>query len=307
MLFAERNSARIEVIEATDDSGTVRAMTVYFGLPPYMLRIIADTKRHWKYRRPSYTGAYSSFDEATASRPPKENPWWASYVVTVLGRPPNLLGSRMLLPVVAATLGLETNTLNILDFGGGGGFDFRNLLAVLGKNVAVNYTVVDQPNVCEAARAKWADEPRISFRDELPPFSTFFDLVYSFSALQYMRDPLALVAQLASYAARAVLIAGVPFGEQAFVRKETTRGLDTPSWVVSLSETAKQMEKSGYRLALTLPGEEWWNVDNYSGDQKVGRMSAMLFLRIRNRRDPMELAISDDQQNLSSPTIVDHR
>lgn len=134
-------------------------MTVYSRLPPYMLRIIADTKRHWKYRRPSYTGAYSSFDEATAnSPPPRENPWWASYVVTVLGRPPNLLGSRMLLPVVAATLGSETNTLNILDFGGGGGFDFRNLLTVLGKDAAVNYTVVDQPRVCEAARAKWAGD-----------------------------------------------------------------------------------------------------------------------------------------------------
>jgi hypothetical protein len=44
---AAEEARGLRVINSRYLFGTNRAMTVYSRLPPYMLRIIADTKRHW--------------------------------------------------------------------------------------------------------------------------------------------------------------------------------------------------------------------------------------------------------------------
>lgn len=113
---------------------------------------------------------------------------------------PRLRRAHSLMPLVAAMLagGRRTAPLNILDFGGTAGVDFANLLASIDPGVDLRYLVVDFPKVCAVGRDHWRDDKRISFSDALPQAAQF-DLVYSWSSIQYLPDPLALLARFASY------------------------------------------------------------------------------------------------------------
>ena len=113
---------------------------------------------------------------------------------------PQLRRAHSLMPLVAAMLagGARKAPLNILDFGGAAGVDFANLLAAVDPSIDVRYLVVDFPKVCAVGRDHWRDDKRISFSDTLPQAAQF-DLVYSWSSIQYVPDPLSLLAQFASY------------------------------------------------------------------------------------------------------------
>jgi putative methyltransferase (TIGR04325 family) len=189
-----------------------------------------------------------------------------------------------LLPLVTALLVAKRQTrepLRILDFGGAAGIDFGNLIAAIRETSNIRYHVVDLPKVCAVGRAKWQDDARISFCDTLP-VSAHFDLVYGWSSIHYVADPLALLTQFTSYSPRAILIAGSPFTwGKAFVRAQVNQSIRFPQWVLSLDEVARRMDGCGYHLAYHVAGEDDYNVDNYPPAHRVPNSASLLFLRSR--------------------------
>jgi putative methyltransferase (TIGR04325 family) len=169
--------------------------------------------------------------------------------------------------------------LNILDFGGAAGVDFANLLAAVDPSIDLRYLVVDFPKVCAVGRDHWRDDKRISFSETLPQTAQF-DLVYSWSSIQYLPDPLSLLARFASYGPAAILLAGSPFTSgDAFVRAQVNQSVPFPQWVLSLPKVEQRLRECGYAMAFHVAGEDDYNVDNYPPRYRVPNSASLLFLK----------------------------
>jgi putative methyltransferase (TIGR04325 family) len=195
---------------------------------------------------------------------------------------PRLRRARSLLPLVAAVLAAKRPTsepLRSLDFGGAAGIDFANLIAAIRDTSNIRYYVVDFPKVCAVGRAKWRDDARISFHDAMPA-SSEFDLIYGWSSIHYVADPLQLLTQFTTYSPSAILIAGSPFTSgKAFVRAQVNQSAPFPHWVLSLDDVERRMSGCGYCLAYHVTGEDDYNVDNYPPAYRVPNSASLLFLR----------------------------
>jgi putative methyltransferase (TIGR04325 family) len=194
---------------------------------------------------------------------------------------PQLRRAHSLMPLVAAMLagGARKEPLNILDFGGAAGVDFANLLVAVDPSIDLRYLVVDFPKVCAVGRDHWRDDKRISFSDALPQAGQF-DLIYSWSSVHYVPDPLSLLAQFASYRPAAILLAGSPFTSgDAFVRAQVNQSVPFPQWVLSLPKVEQRMRECGYDMAFHVAGEDDYNVDNFPPRYRVPNSASLLFLK----------------------------
>jgi putative methyltransferase (TIGR04325 family) len=243
--------------------------------------------------QPPFAGVYQSFEEMPGKREitPETAEVLAKSQAYFVREPPKLddangmpilLQNHDLLPVVAAMIDSanDNQSLRILDFGGGVGVDFRHLPYATKLRQRLSYTVVELPQVCDAGRALWRDDARITFRSELPPADARFDIVYSSSALQYAREPIALLKQFTTYEPRAILLIMTPMTQRkAFVRAQVTGKTPFPAWVLSVSEVEVAMSTVGYRIGAQISGNEDYNVDRYPPEYRVPNLAAVLFLR----------------------------
>jgi putative methyltransferase (TIGR04325 family) len=234
--------------------------------------------------RPTFRGVYSSFADVPGSIDLIKRDLAGSSVGNLQGVRsdvgtglPLLDQHRELLPATVALLARKGRTLKVLDFGGAAGVDFRNLLSSL-QSVDVAYCVVDLPEVCESARPLWNGESRISFRSSLPEQAAF-DLVYSWSAIHYVPEPLDLLRRFTQYRPRAILIVGSPLTSgKAFVREQLNRSKPFPQWVLSLPEVTDALMSCGYRLAVHAVHEHDYNVDGYPTGYRIPNSTSLLFL-----------------------------
>jgi putative methyltransferase (TIGR04325 family) len=261
------------------------------ALLPWKLRkLVMFFVEHGFSSRPPFSGVYASFADVPGTIKVAENDQAAGAQRNVARGPsrdqatklPRLRRARSLLPLAAAVLAGKRHTsepFRILDFGGAAGIDFANLIAAIRDTSNIRYYVVDFPKVCAVGRARWPNDPRISFHDTMPA-SAEFDLVYGWSSIQYVADPLQLLAQFTTYSPRAILIAGSPFTSgKAFVRAQVNQSVPFPQWVLSLADVERRMNECGYRLAYHVAGEDDYNVDNYPPAYRVPNSASLLFLR----------------------------
>jgi putative methyltransferase (TIGR04325 family) len=258
---------------------------------PWKLRKLAMFfMEHGFTSRPPFSGVYASFADLPGTMKVAEDDQAAGAERNVARAPsrdeatklPRLRQGRSLLPLVAILLSARRHTsepLRILDFGGAAGIDFANLIAAIRDSPDVRYHVVDFPKVCAIGRARWQNDPRISFHDTMP-VSAEFDLVYGWGSIHYVAEPLQLLAQFTTYSPRAILIAGSPFTSgTAFVRAQVNQSAPFAQWVLSLADVERRLNDCGYRLAYHVAGEDDYNVDNYPPAYRVPNSASLLFLR----------------------------
>jgi putative methyltransferase (TIGR04325 family) len=261
------------------------------ALLPWKLRkLVMFFVEHGLVSRPPFSGVYASFEDMLGTIKVAEDDQAAGAQRNVARGPsrdeatklPRLRRARSLLPLVAAVLAAKRPTskpLRILDFGGAAGIDFANLIAAIRDTSNIRYYVVDFPKVCAVGRAKWRDDARISFHDAMPA-SSEFDLIYGWSSIHYVADPLQLLTQFTTYSPSAILIAGSSFTSgKAFVRAQVNQSAPFPHWVLSLDDVERRMSGCGYCLAYHVTGEDDYNVDNYPPAYRVPNSASLLFLR----------------------------
>jgi putative methyltransferase (TIGR04325 family) len=253
-------------------------------LPWHLRRIANATIMNWGARKPPFQGVYRSFEEVRGTIPETDQASSATvrkHECELDGSPLGLrrLGrGRSLSLVVAALRFSDGSTFRILDFGGGGAADYSSLLAAIGNEANVNYTVVELPAVCEAGRQLWADDPRIKYVEKIPEEETY-DLTYTWGGIQYHPDVYGLISEMARRARKAVLLVGSPFSNRDFVRAQVNQSRSYPNWVISLPRTREIMASLGFDLALAAAGEEEYNVENYEPEYRVPSSATLLFLR----------------------------
>ena len=262
---------------------------VVVRLPWKLRKLIMFCVEHGLVSPPPFSGVYSTFDEVSGSMRAAEGDQAAAAARGIAGAPsfdeatklPRLRRAHSLMPLAVAMLasGRPAAPFRILDFGGAAGVDYANLLSAVHLDIDVRYHVVDLPAVCAVGRARWQHDARVSFDDALPP-SAAFDLVYSWSSIHYVPDPLGLLGQFAIYQPAAILLAGSPFTPgRAFVRAQVNQSVPFPQWVLSLPEVENCMREKGYGLVYHVAGEDDYNVDNYATEYRVPNSASLLFLK----------------------------
>jgi hypothetical protein len=138
------------------------------------------------------------------------------------------------------------------------------------------------PESCEAGRAVWADDPRITFSTELPEAGTPFDIIYAFTAVHTAEDTRGMLATFASYRPRFMLFCKNSMHEgPSFVRRQVNMGpdMENPQWALGFSAFASLLGELRYDLTYRGYGEDVYNVDNYPPPYRAGRTTNLLFRR----------------------------
>lgn len=251
---------------------------------PYSARnVLLDMIHNGIVRKPPFSGVYHGFDEVATNYPTDATRRaFAKAGLSIKHEEAADLAilrrSHSLLPAVVGMLAPFSEPVRILDFGGSGGIDYLNLKKTIAANV--RYHIVDLPAICDAGRELWPNDLALSFSEALPDDEQF-DLVYSWSAVHYVPDPLALLVRFTQYRPKAILIVHSPFARRGFVRAQSQGSFRFPQWVVSLPDAEQAMKKAGYRLVMRATDEFSYNVDNYEPAYRVAHMANLLFVPIQ--------------------------
>lgn len=106
----------------------------------------------------------------------------------------------------------SNNSLNVIDFGGGGGYHYTIASRALGERVALKWNVVETTAMVKEAR-RLANGNLKFFSDinNAEQDLGSVDLVFTSSALQYCPDPLAFLKKLVEVNAQYIYITRTPF------------------------------------------------------------------------------------------------
>jgi putative methyltransferase (TIGR04325 family) len=106
------------------------------------------------------------------------------------------------------------SSLNVLDFGGGGGYHYTIAKTALDPSKAINWCVVETSTMSHCAQ-RLADGSLRFFPDISSARDSFdeFDLVFTSSALQYCPNPLSFLRELVDLDAPYLFITRTPFLE----------------------------------------------------------------------------------------------
>jgi putative methyltransferase (TIGR04325 family) len=119
---------------------------------------------------------------------------------------------RSILGISITGMNLKNNELNVLDFGGGGGYHYFISKIILNDNVKINWHVVETSSIVENAN-------KISNND-LRFFKTIkgatiginrFDLILASSSLQYCENQFLILQELINLNAKYIFITRTPF------------------------------------------------------------------------------------------------
>lgn len=123
-----------------------------------------------------------------------------------------LLDNEVSRTLLAISSFLNSHSLRILDFGGGGGYHYTIARHVLGNNCNIKWNVVETDAMCNSGKAI-ADKSLKFFNniDDAASDLGHIDLVLSSSSLQYCPDPLVSLQELLNVSAKFIYITRTPF------------------------------------------------------------------------------------------------
>ncbi len=187
------------------------------------------------------------------------------------------------LGVLAGAVLAGRSCISILDFGGGVGTAYIQLLASLPKTAAIRYRVIEQKNTCVAGRRLFDGDSRIQFDTSLPELGDAPDIVYVNSALPYIADYAGLLRNLAGLGARYLLLARLAAGKfpTYATRQLNLSGQVLPYWFLNAEEVKEILRQAGYSLAYDAASGPEYNQDNFPESHRIGRMRTQLFVGSR--------------------------
>jgi putative methyltransferase (TIGR04325 family) len=195
------------------------------------------------------------------------------------GRKPLLWHDSLAVLAGAATAGQRR--LSVIDFGGGPGSAFVQLISSLPSSVRLDCLVVDSEEIAARGRELFATDGRIRFATSLAEAPAQPDIIYLNSVLPYVDDYAQVLGHLAALRPRFILLARLAAGD---IPTFATRQLNVPGrvfayWFHNLPELIGILERSGYDLASDSYGEHHYDVSNFPETHRVGRFRNVLFAR----------------------------
>jgi len=248
---------------------------------------------------PTWEGVYASFAEANAEAAVFEGAVWLDKIVdrarSALARahggaiPPVATSTEYALPFVAATVAERGRPLRVLDFGGGMATSYVPLRAMLPREQAVAFVVVENQAVCERGRVLFGELPEVTFTTELPDESVHFDLVHFGSSLHYVDDWKGLLAACVALEPSHLLFADLTAGDnRTFVTTQRFHDRRIPVRFWNVDEFTTHVEQLGFELLLRsryrgyyLAPDAELPTTNFDAEHRLAYTSQLVFRRAR--------------------------
>jgi putative methyltransferase (TIGR04325 family) len=216
-------------------------------------RGLQSALRRVEAHRTVWKGIFDRFEDVPAHGPGFDGETWIAAVRDDARRmmTSNELDSSFWGSQLATVVALvRSRPRTILDFGGGLGTACLHLERSLARGGEVAYHVVEGKRVCEEGRQLGVSRA-IRYHEQLPTLDTV-DVVFARSSLQYVSTWRELLASLAAYRARFVLIEDLPAGSSpTFASAQLNLpGSAIPYWFFNRDEVVREVEAHGYSLLL---------------------------------------------------------
>lgn len=248
--------------------------------------------------RPVWSGVYRDFRDVPVRGPGFNGVVWVaatrartyralSEFIAQRTTPAPPAGERALLPLLATSLALQRGDVSVLDFGGGMGIGYVDILRALRSPAGLKYLVVETDEVCAEGRAIFIGDKRISFVSRLPEAGAGFQIVHVNSALQYIDDYRSLVRELARIGAQFILFVNLSAGE---IPTYATAQLNVPGsvlayWFLNLDEVITLLREEGYSLVMEMSSDRRLRGFAVPRKYRLDRGRNLLFARVARTRE----------------------
>ena len=198
---------------------------------------------------PLWEGVYSSFQEVPVIGPGfKGENWLHNSLSKTAGyrdlaqnesTVPMVTGYReSLLPVIAGLVYGRARRTRILDFGGGIGFSYFQVIKALPRIDGLEYHIVELEQVCREGESFFKEENNIVFHKNLPEYASgYFDIVHMGSSLQYVDHWQDLLADLCAYSPGYFLLSNIPAGDiPTYATAQNYHGSKIACWFFNVNE-----------------------------------------------------------------------
>ena len=171
--------------------------------------------------------------------------------------------------------------VRVLDFGGGMGIGFANLIRCLSAKSNLDYLVVDNEASCERGRQLLEDLSTVTFATELPDPSFDIDIMVLSGVLQFVENYDELLTTLAKFKPSLWLFTFLPAGDiPTFVSAQrNVPGSILPVWFFNAGELTKKIESLGYTLAFKSTLDRVFDMTNFPPTHQLHRQCNLLFRR----------------------------
>jgi putative methyltransferase (TIGR04325 family) len=191
------------------------------------------------------------------------------------------------LGLLVASISANRDRTTVLDYGGGVGQAFVQLLCTVRCRPLIRYHVVDLERMCAAGRQLFANDSRIQFHTTAPALEGEIDIVYASSVLPYVEDYVALLRQLAAFKAPYILLTQLAVGRfpTFAARQLNLSGQVLAYWFLNLDEVIEVVVACGYSLVYDGQAGPEYDQRNYPKMYRIGRMHTLLFVRKNHASD----------------------
>ncbi len=185
-------------------------------------------------------------------------------------------------PFVAVLATPKGCSLRILDFGGGMGTSYLQLRAMLPRERAVDFTVIENAAVCKAGAELFAAEKAMRFLTAMPVPPERFDIVHFGSSLHYVEDWEGVVVEAVALQPEYILFADLPAAaNRTFVTLQNFHGQRIPVHFWNVEEFIGYIEELGYELILQsrYRGDRALSTANFDHEHRLTYTSQLIFRR----------------------------
>ena len=185
------------------------------------------------------------------------------------------------LAVVAGAASAGRKRLTVVDFGGGAGSAFVQLISSLPSKMDLECVVVDSHEMGDRGRSLFGNDRRIRFVTSLAEAPAQPDIVYVNGVLPYIDDYDQLLGEMAALQPRFILLARLAAGSNPTF---ASRQLNLPGrvfayWFHNLDELIGILQRRGYTLVSNSYSEHQYDVSNFPDTHRVARFRNVLFAR----------------------------
>ncbi len=163
------------------------------------------------------------------------------------------LNQDLLFPVVTASLIARNDHLNIIDFGGGLGITYAQILKSVEGADRIEFHIVEKEAVCRAGSRFFRKNKKVKFSSTLPKIKRA-DIVHLRSSLQYIEDWRGTLRTLARYKPKFFLCIDLFAGNvPRYVTLQNYYGGKIPCQFLNLRDVLTEMKRLGFEAVFTSP------------------------------------------------------
>lgn len=194
-----------------------------------------------------------------------------------------------LLPMLAGLVYGKRGCSRILDYGGGVGFSYYQVINGLPMKENLELHVVEVEEVCSAGREFFVHEPGIRFHSTLPEEIKTFDIVNMGSSLHYIEGWQDMLHSLCKYQPEYFLMMDLIAGDiPTFATAQNYYDSKIPVWFFNVNEVIEVMKVNGFKLIFksayiaTILGKEGsLRLDNFDEKYRIDTTCNLLFIMER--------------------------